>query len=87
MYVSALPLSLFLYSSVSISVTIAIVTQISTLFLEHLFPLFKLYKKDIIKFAWNHIKADDSATRHWSYINICRFVSSFDSPPKIIIQV
>lgn len=62
-------------------------SQISTLFLEHLFPLFKLFKKDIIKFAWNHIKADDSATRHWAYINICRFVASFDSPPKIIIQV
>jgi hypothetical protein len=61
--------------------------KISTLFLEHLFPLFKLFKKDIIKFAWNHIKADDSATRFWAYINICRFVASFDSPPKIIIQV
>ena len=52
-----------------------------------MFPLFKLFKKDIIKFAWNHIKADDSATRFWAYINICRFVASFDSPPKIIIQV
>jgi uncharacterized membrane protein YgcG len=61
--------------------------KVSTLLLEHCPSNFKLFKKDIIKFAWNHIKADDVTTKHWAYVNICRFVVSFDSPPKIITQV
>jgi hypothetical protein len=62
--------------------------KLSTLFLEHLnHHLLMPYKKDLIKFPWNSIKADDILMKYWTYVNICRFVAAFDSPPKIIIQV
>jgi transformation/transcription domain-associated protein len=78
---------LLYYKEYLSSYNIYLCVQISTLLLEHTAPLFKLFKKDIIKFAWSHIKCEDSTTRQWAYINICRFVSSFESPPKIITQV
>lgn len=61
--------------------------KFSTLFLEHLNHMLKPYKKDLIKFPWNSIKADDILMKYWAYVNICRFVAAFDSPPKIVIQV
>jgi transformation/transcription domain-associated protein len=45
------------------------------------------HRKDLIKFAWNHLKAEDATTKHWAYANVCRFISAYDTPPKIILQV
>jgi hypothetical protein len=45
------------------------------------------HRKDLIKFAWNQLKAEDLTTKHWAYANVCRFISAYDTPPKIILQV
>lgn len=44
-------------------------------------------RKDLIKFAWNHLKSEDITTRHHAYILICRFIDAYDTPPKIVLQV
>ncbi|CAM9839412.1 unnamed protein product, partial [Sphacelaria rigidula] len=45
------------------------------------------HRKDLIKFAWNNIKVLDSLLLHWAYVNVCRFICAYDTPPKIILQV
>ncbi len=44
------------------------------------------HRKELIKFAWNHLRADDSISKQWAYINVCRFISVYDTPSKIILQ-
>jgi transformation/transcription domain-associated protein len=45
------------------------------------------HRKDLIKFAWNQLKSEETTTKHWAYANICRFISAYDTPPKITLQV
>ena len=45
------------------------------------------FRKDIIKFAWNHLKSDDTIMKHWAYVLVCRFIAAYDTPSKIIFQV
>ena len=44
-------------------------------------------RKEFIKFAWSHLKSEDSLARQWAYVNVCRFISTFETPPKIVLQV
>jgi len=55
--------------------------------IEYLGKQLTVHRKDLIKFAWNHLKSDDLATKNWAYVNVCRFIAVYDTPPKIIIQV
>ena len=61
--------------------------KVVTLTIEHLGTQLIDHRKDLIKFAWNHLKADDTATKNWAYVNVCRFIAVYETPPKIIIQV
>ena len=61
--------------------------KIATLLIEHCDKELVDNRKDLIKFAWNHLKTEDVITKHWAYVNVCRFISSYDTPPKIILQV
>lgn len=61
--------------------------KLSTILLSHCHSLLRVYKKDLIKYPWNCIKAEDYLLKYWSYVSICYFVAAFDSPAKIIIQV
>lgn len=45
------------------------------------------HRKDLIRFAWNQLKSEEITTKHWAYANICHFISAYDTPPKIILQV
>ena len=45
------------------------------------------HRKELIKFAWNHLKSPDSQSRHWAYVCVCRFIQVYETPPKIILQV
>ena len=82
------------------------------------------HRKELIKFAWNHLKvtlflmsrvvlvffvlfvwlvsfplnicrvdfftskkAEDSLAKQWAYVNVCRFIAVYETPPKIILQV
>ena len=61
--------------------------KLSILLLEYLWePLFE-HRKDLIKFSWCLLKSDDISTKHWAYVNVCQFISVYDTPPKNIMQV
>ena len=61
--------------------------KMSSLFLEYFWNELVDCRKDIIKFAWNHLKNDDVTTKHWAYVTVCRFITVYDTPAKITHQV
>lgn len=61
--------------------------RFSTLLLERANELVAPHRKDAVKFAWNLLKSDDSNCKNWSSLNICRFISVFETPPKNVLQV
>jgi len=61
--------------------------KLTTVLIEHLGHELVEHRKDLIKFAWSHLKSDDSLSKQWAYVNVCRFVATYETPPKIILQV
>lgn len=61
--------------------------QLATLLIEHMGDALLDHRKHLIKFAWNHLKSEDSMSQQWAYVNVCRFIAVYDTPPKIILQV
>jgi transformation/transcription domain-associated protein len=45
------------------------------------------HKKELIRFAWNHLKSEDLTTKQSAYLLVCRFVEAYETPAKIILQV
>jgi transformation/transcription domain-associated protein len=45
------------------------------------------HRKELIKFAWNHLKSEDMTTRQCAYVLVCRFIEAYETPPKIVLQV
>lgn len=45
------------------------------------------YRKELIKFGWNHLKREDSIAKQWAFINVSRFFDAYNAPDKIILQV
>ncbi|KIV86517.1 hypothetical protein, variant [Exophiala sideris] len=44
-------------------------------------------RKDIIKYSWAHIKLEDVINKYAAYVLICYFIRSYDTPPKIAVQI
>jgi len=61
--------------------------KLATLLIEHLGDELIDHRRELIKFAWNHLKADDSFSKKWAYVNVCRFIAVYETPAKIILQV
>ena len=61
--------------------------RLATLLIEHLGRELVEHRKELIKFAWNHLKSEDSMSKQWAYVNVCRFIAVYETPPKIILQV
>ncbi|TDH64928.1 uncharacterized protein CCR75_008854 [Bremia lactucae] len=61
--------------------------KLGTLLIQHMSNYVTDYRKEVIKFAWNHLKAQDLTSKLWAYVNVCRFISVYDTPPKIVLQV
>merc|ERR1719444_386075 len=61
--------------------------KVATLFIEFLWMEMYEHRKDLVKFTWNHLKNEESASKNWAYVNICHFIKAFDTPNKIILQV
>ena len=62
-----------------LKLTTVLIERASSQLLEH--------RKDLIKFAWGHLKSDDARTRMWAYVNVSNFIAVYETPPKIILQV
>ncbi|KAH9107563.1 hypothetical protein LEN26_014254, partial [Aphanomyces euteiches] len=61
--------------------------KLGTLLIQHMSRYVTDHRKEVIKFAWNHLKAPDLTSKLWAYVNVCRFISVYDTPPKIVLQV
>jgi hypothetical protein len=61
--------------------------KISNLLLEYVPGYVEDFRKDMIKFCWGLLKSDDTSCKSWAYLVVCRFISVFETPPKIILQV
>lgn len=61
--------------------------RLSTLLLEHMSQALTEHRKELIRFAWSYLKNDDSTSKYWAYINVCRFIDVYDTPVRIIFQV
>ncbi|KAA8493601.1 Transcription-associated protein 1 [Porphyridium purpureum] len=61
--------------------------QLATLLIQNLPSKLVQYRKELIKFGWNHLKRDASVTKCWAFMNVCRFFEAYVAPDKIILQV
>ncbi|XP_010526797.1 PREDICTED: transformation/transcription domain-associated protein-like [Tarenaya hassleriana] len=61
--------------------------QFATLLLKHLQSDLVHHRKELIKFGWNHLKREDSASKQWAFVNVCHFLDAYQAPEKIILQV
>ncbi|KAF8410450.1 hypothetical protein HHK36_002979 [Tetracentron sinense] len=61
--------------------------QLATLLLKYLQNDLVLHRKELIKFGWNHLKREDSASKQWAFVNVCHFLEAYQAPEKIILQV
>ena len=61
--------------------------KLSTLLIQHASRQLTIYRKEMIKFAWNHLKSGQTIIRHTAYASMCVFISAYETPPKIILQV
>jgi transformation/transcription domain-associated protein len=61
--------------------------QLATLLLKYLQSDLVQHRKELIKFGWNHLKREDSASKQWAFVNVCHFLDAYQAPEKIILQV
>ncbi|XP_042493905.1 transformation/transcription domain-associated protein-like isoform X1 [Macadamia integrifolia] len=61
--------------------------QLATLFLRYLQDDLVHHRKELIKFGWNHLKREESASKQWAFVNVCHFLEAYQAPEKIILQV
>ncbi len=61
--------------------------QLATLLVRYMPSDLVEHRKELIKFAWNHLKSEDLTTRQSAYVLVCRFIEAYETPPKIILQV
>jgi hypothetical protein len=61
--------------------------RLSNLFLEFTPALMEPLKKEVVKHCWGLLKSEDSTCRGWAYVVVCRVVSAFETPAKIVLQV
>jgi len=61
--------------------------HLATILIANYGDILKIHRKDLIKFAWNHLKAENSTCKQWAYVNICHFIKVYETPADIILQV
>eukprot|EP00897_Mesotaenium_endlicherianum_P005503 jgi/Mesen1/4981/ME000248S04265 len=60
--------------------------QLATLLIRHLPNDLRHHRKELIKFGWNHLKREESASKQWAFVNVCHFLEAYQAPEKIILQ-
>ncbi|MCL7033472.1 hypothetical protein MKW94_029344, partial [Papaver nudicaule] len=58
---------------------------LSTLLLKYLQNDLVQHRKELIKFGWNHLKREDSATKQWAFVNVCHFLEAYQAPEKWLV--
>ena len=45
------------------------------------------HRKELLRFAWHHLKSEDPTNKQNANVLICRFIVAYDTPPKNVLQV
>ncbi|KAJ3191208.1 hypothetical protein HK101_007980 [Irineochytrium annulatum] len=61
--------------------------QLTTLLVQFAPQIINESRRDVIKFAWNHLKLDDVTCKQAAYVLLARFIEQYDTPSKIVIQI
>ena len=61
--------------------------RLSNLFVEYNAADVEPFRKEIVKYCWGLLKSDDTSCKFWAYVVVCRFISAFETPFKIVSQV
>lgn len=61
--------------------------QLATLLVQYMPNELGGYRKELIRFGWNHLKREDSIAKQWAFVNVSRFFEAYQAPDKIILQV
>ena len=63
------------------------VIQMSTLLIHHSSTIASEHRKDIIRIGYGLIKMDDITIKYAAYVLVANFISKYECPPKIPIQI
>ena len=61
--------------------------QLATCLIKYNSSRMVTHRKELIKFGWNHLKREEQESKNWAFVNVCHFLSAFQAPEKIILQV
>ena len=61
--------------------------QLTALLIQYASNSVSEIRKDLIKFAWKHFKVEDTICKQAAYVVLARFISEYDTPVKIVIQI
>lgn len=61
--------------------------RLANLFLTRVPNHVEKYGQDLIKYCWSLLKSDDTTTKSWAYLVVCRYASVLDTPSKVVLQV
>lgn len=45
------------------------------------------FQNDIVQYCWGVLKSENMTCRGWSYVVLCRIISTFDAPSKLVRRV
>ncbi len=61
--------------------------KICSLLLDFIGKELGQHQQTILKYAWSVVKFEDRKAKHWAYITISKFISMFETPPKVCLEV
>ncbi|KAI8370186.1 hypothetical protein EDC96DRAFT_563874 [Choanephora cucurbitarum] len=61
--------------------------QMTAMIVQYASHLLTDLRKEIIKFGWHYLRLEDASCKQAAYVLIARFISAFETPSKIVIQI
>lgn len=61
--------------------------QLTAMIVQYAPSLLTDIRKDIIKFGWHYLRLEDATCKQAAYVLIARFITAFETPSKIVIQI
>ncbi|KAI8989366.1 hypothetical protein BDB01DRAFT_537511 [Pilobolus umbonatus] len=61
--------------------------QLTSMIIQYVPQLLTDMRKEIIKFGWHYLRLEDATCKQAAYVLIARFITAFETPSKIVIQI
>ncbi|CAO3646013.1 unnamed protein product [Mucor fragilis] len=61
--------------------------QLTAMIIQYAPQLMTDMRKDVIKFGWHYLRLEDATCKQAAYVLIARFITAFETPSKIVIQI